>query len=89
MNSFREVNENILKEWLNFREENLSSITCEEDKRHWIYFEELSENILRNIPKQNQKYVKKHLDQLDKNFLTIFAIGTKSIIEMDLLMECS
>ena len=31
--------------------------------------DELSENILKNVPKQNQKYVKKQLEILDKNFM--------------------
>ena len=30
---------------------------------------EIAEKILRNIPEQNKKYVKKQLDQHDKNFM--------------------
>lgn len=70
MVNFREVNDNdILKEWLLFREDEISSLSCEEDKKHWVYFDEIVENILRNIPKQSQKYVKKQLDKLDENFM--------------------
>ena len=69
MNNFREVNEDILRDWLDFREEDLCSLTCDEDRKHHIYFDEISERILKNIPKQNQKYVQKQLDQLDKNFM--------------------
>ena len=59
MINFREVNENdILKEWLEFREEELSTLT-EEDKKHWIYFEEISKKILDITPIQNLKFVKK------------------------------
>ena len=32
MNNLREVNDDIMKDWLIFREEDLSSLTCEEDK---------------------------------------------------------
>ena len=32
MNNFREVNDDILKDWLDFRGEDLCSLTCEEDK---------------------------------------------------------
>ena len=68
--SFREVNEDdILREWLSCREEGLLGYLTEEDKKHHIYFDELSENILKNVPKQNQKYVKKQLEILDKNFM--------------------
>jgi hypothetical protein len=38
-------------------------------KKHHIYFDEIVENILRNVPKQSQKYVKKQLDKLDENFM--------------------
>ena len=69
MDNFREINNDILKEWLNFREEEISALTCAEDKKHWIYFDEISKKILKNVPKQNQKYVKKQLEQLDENFM--------------------
>lgn len=44
-------------------------MTCDEDRKHHIYFDEISERILKRVPKQNQKYVQKQLDQLDKNFM--------------------
>ena len=69
MINFREVNEDdILKEWLEFREDTISSLNSEEDKKHWIYFEEISKRILQSIPKQNRKFVEKQLEQLDDNF---------------------
>jgi len=69
MNNFREVNDDILREWILFREDILSSITCDEDRKHWVYFDEISEKILRNVPKENKKYVQKQLEILDNNFL--------------------
>lgn len=69
MNNLREVKDDILKDWLMFREDEISSLTCEEDKKHWIYFDEISTNILRNVPKENKKYVQKQLNRLDDNFL--------------------
>lgn len=69
MDNFREVNDDILKEWLCFREETISGKLTKEDKKHYINFDEIAENILRNVPKHNQKYVKKQLDRLDKNFI--------------------
>ena len=68
MVNFREVNDDILKEWLLFREEEISSLSCEEDKKHWVYFDEISDKILKSIPKNNRNYVKKQLDILDDNF---------------------
>ena len=68
--SFREVNEDdILREWLSCREEGLLGYLTEEDKEHHIYFDEISERILKNVPKQNKEYVKKQLNKLDENFL--------------------
>ena len=69
MNNFREVIDDILKEWILFREYELSSITCDEDRKHWVYFDEICYNILRNVPKKNKKYVQKQLQILDDNFL--------------------
>ena len=69
MNNFREVNEYILKEWLEFREETAFCEMSPQDKKYCIYFEEISERILKNVPNNNKKYVQKQLDQLDKNFM--------------------
>ncbi|MCF0126324.1 MAG: hypothetical protein HUJ68_11345 [Clostridia bacterium] len=69
MSNFREVNDDILKDWLMFKEEYLASLTCTEDKKHWIYFDEIAENILRNVPDCNKKYVKSQLNKLDNNFM--------------------
>ena len=69
MNNFREVNDDIIKEWLEFREETAFCEMSAEDKKHNIYFEEVAEKILKNVPNKNRKYVQKQLDQLDKNFM--------------------
>ena len=69
MNNFREVNDDILKDWLMFREDDLCSLTCDEDRKHFVYFDENSANILRNVPKENKKYVQKQLSKLDENFM--------------------
>ena len=55
MNNFRNVNNDILKEWFLFREDEIASLTCEEDKHHWVYFDEISQKILRNVPDKNKK----------------------------------
>lgn len=69
MNNFREVNDDILREWLSYREETELRYLTQEDKKHNINFDEIVENVLKNVPKQNKKYVKKQLDILDKNFM--------------------
>lgn len=69
MVNFREVNDDILKEWLLYREDVISSLSCEEDRKHWVYFDEISDKILKSIPKQNRDFVRKQLNILDDNFL--------------------
>lgn len=67
--NLREVNNDILKDWLDFREEDLCSLTCDEDRKHHIYFDEISERILKRVPKKDRKYVEKQLSFLDENFM--------------------
>lgn len=63
MNNFREVNDDILKDWLDFREDDLCSLICDEDRKHFVYFDEIS------VPKQNRKFVEKQLELLNSSFL--------------------
>ena len=44
-NNFRENKEDILKEWLDFREETDLAYLTEEDKKHIIDFDTISEHI--------------------------------------------
>ena len=69
MKNFREVNDDILKNWINFREEEFLGYLNEEDKKHKIDFDEICEKILKNVPKKNKKYVMKQLDLLDRNYI--------------------
>lgn len=69
MRNLREVNDDILKDWLDFREDAISSIASAEDKKHFICFEEISERILKRVPKKDRKYVEKQLSFLDENFM--------------------
>lgn len=69
MKNLREVNDDILKDWLMFREDDLYSLTCDEDRKHFVYFDEISDKILNSIPKQNKDFVRKQLNILDDNFL--------------------
>ena len=49
MVNFREVNDNILRDWLEFREETLCCTLSAEDKKHFVYFDEISGKILKNV----------------------------------------
>jgi hypothetical protein len=69
MSNLRNVNDDIIKDWLLFRDETICTILNSEDKKHLIYFDEICEKILNSIPKQNRAFVQKQLDQLDNNFM--------------------
>ena len=94
MINFRVVNDDIIKEWLEFREENLLRYTTEEDRKHCIYFDEISANILKNVPKQNKKYVQKQLDKIDQNYMDYFCYWNEKYYRngfvdgSQLVMEC-
>ena len=49
MSNFREVNDDILKERFEFRDESLGRFTSKEDQKHSINFEYIAKNILRNV----------------------------------------
>ena len=59
----------LLKEWIEFREKTAFCEMTPQDKKYCIYFDEISERILKNVPEQNKKYVKSQLEQLDKNYM--------------------
>ncbi len=84
MSNLREVNNDILKDWLNFREKDLCSLTCDEDKKHHIYFDEISERILERVLKRIENMLKNNLVFLMRILWIILIIGMKSIIEMGL-----
>lgn len=69
MNNLREVNDDILKDWFEFRDEILGRTLNEEDKNHEILLDEITKRILRNVPEQNKKYVRKQINLIDENFL--------------------
>ncbi|MCI9038396.1 MAG: hypothetical protein HFJ29_00710 [Clostridia bacterium] len=69
MNNFREVNDDILKDWLEFREDQIFANNSTKDKEHYLYFDELSDNILANVSEENKKYVQVQLDQIYDNFI--------------------
>lgn len=94
MNSFREVNEDILKDWILYREDEISSLSCDEDRKHWVYFDEISENILKSVPKQNRFYIQKQLNKLDDNFLDYLGYWNEKYYRngfcdgVQLILEC-
>ena len=64
MKNLREVKDDLLKEWIEFREETAFCEMSPQDKEYGIYFEEIAEKILKNVPEQNKKYVQNQLNHL-------------------------
>ena len=69
MSNFRKLNDDILREWLNYIEETELGYLTKEDRKHTIDFDEISEKILNSIPKQNRNFVEKQLELLNSSFL--------------------
>lgn len=69
MSNLRKVNEDILRDWMIFRDETISSVQSSEDRKHLICFDSICDSILKSIPKQNRPYVQKQLNKLDDNFM--------------------
>ena len=69
MNNFREVNDDMLKDWLEFRDKTVLAYTTKEDKKHTIEFDEICEKILNSVPKQNRNFIQNH-SRRNKNIHT-------------------
>lgn len=72
MINLREVKNDLLKGWIDYRAETIFATVNAEDKKHCIQYDKITERILKNIPIQNKKYVMKQLDLLDKNYMDYF-----------------
>ena len=69
MNNLRIVKDDILKDWMMFRDESINYLTSPEDNQHYIQFEEISSRILKSSPVQNRAFVEEQLNKLDNNFM--------------------
>lgn len=90
MNRFRDFKKDLIREWLDFREENnFGCVLSNEDKKHHICFEEVSEVILSKVPKKDRKFVKRHWICWIIIIRIILLIGMRGIIGMGFAMLCS
>lgn len=86
MKNLREVKDDLLKEWIEFREETAFCEMTPQDKKYCIYFEELQKKYLKMFQNRTKNMFKNNLINLIKILWTIYTTGMKSIIEMDLQM---
>ena len=80
MKNLREVKNDLLKEWIEFREETAFCKMTPQDKKYCIYFDEISEKMFQN---RIRNMFKSNWINLIKILWTIYITGMKSIIEMD------
>ena len=69
MNNLREVNDDILKDWLDFREETLLCQLSDKDYKYSLNFDKFCEKILRNVSTDNKQFVQSQLDKLYDDFM--------------------
>lgn len=69
MNNLREVNNDILKDWLEFREETFLCQLSDKDYKYSLNFDKFCEKILRNVSKDNKQFVQSQLDKLYDDFM--------------------
>ena len=69
MNNLREVNDDILKDWLDFREETLLCQLSDKDYKYSLNFDKFCEKILRNVSTDNKQFVQSQLDKLYDDFI--------------------
>ena len=58
--------------WIDYRAETIFTILNDEDKKHIIQYDEITERILKNVPMKSKKYVMKQLELLNKNYMDYF-----------------
>ena len=69
MSNFREVNDDILKDWLLFREETLFDFLSDNDKKCELNFDVFCERVLRFVTMENKEVVEKEFDRLYEDFM--------------------
>ena len=69
MNNIKSFDNEIINEWLKFREEKICSITNEDDKEYHICFEKISSEILKLVPGESKVLAHKQFDSLNNKLL--------------------
>lgn len=58
----------LMKEWIIFRDEELCKLTTE-DLRHPLNFDDFSNLVLKNVSKKSEKFMLKQLDKFYNNIM--------------------
>lgn len=66
--NFKNELNDLLQEWIIFRDEELSTLT-KEDKKHPLHFDELEDKLLKSLPYKNREFAKVILEKIYDDFL--------------------
>lgn len=69
MNDLDVKTNDIIQEWLEFREDEINSNIDSNEKEYYSIFDEISSNILNAVSEINYEYVRSQLEKLDDNYM--------------------
>lgn len=69
MNDLDVRTNDIIQNWLEFREDEINSNPDSNEKEYYSILEEISDNILSAVSEINYEYVKSQLEKLDDNYM--------------------
>lgn len=87
MNDLDDRTNDIIKDWLEFREDKINSHPNSNEKKYYSCIEKISENILSAVSDINSEFVKSLLEKLDDNYMDYMGLGVRSIIGVVSLTE--
>ena len=74
MNDLDVKTNDIIQDWLEFREDEINSHPDSNDKKYYSSLEEISDNILSAVSDINSEYVRSQLEQLDNNYMDYMGV---------------
>ena len=86
MNDLDDRTNDIIQEWLEFREDAINSHPDSNEKKYYSSLEEISDNIVSAVSGVNSEYFRSQLEQLYNNYMDYMGYGVISIIRAVLLM---
>ena len=69
MNDLDVRTNDIIQNWLEFREDEINSNPDSNEKEYYSILEEISDNILSAVSEINYEYVRSQLEKLDDNYM--------------------
>ena len=74
MNDLDDRTNDIIKDWLEFREDEINSHPDSNEKKYYSCIEEISENILSAVSDINSEFVRSQLEQSDNNYMDYMGV---------------